>query len=319
MAQRTYYRVPKPKYLPANVNWNAYQSMSIEDLQKAVKMSRQKARRRLKSLADAGIKSTPATEALKRQIKAGKVRPFRNSPIPNVSTKTTISTYNKKKQEEARQRRLAARETAKEIAKQDKAYAKEIKDAVREYKKRITKLTREELKRLEKARASEVRRQLIMEDIELARFTEMKTSTVKGFTKFEENTAKRIGAEYDVLSKDEKRQFWAIYEDYIQEAKDQGLSSGEVQKALAEYVTQRRLAGKSLKYKVTDKTTGKIKTTHPHSGNGMAKAAIANRSAKLANHTEIRDEFSEILDRMVEDKIAQMAKIDDNSPFKLLK
>lgn len=76
---------------------------------------------------------------------------------------------------------------------------------------------------------------LIGEIFELQKFQESSTGTVYGMRKFENDTYARVGDAYRNSSKDLKLKFWKLYDEQRENISNNGLSSDELQKKLADY------------------------------------------------------------------------------------
>ena len=76
---------------------------------------------------------------------------------------------------------------------------------------------------------------LIGEIFELQKFQESSTGTVYGMRKFENDTYARVGDAYRNSSIDIKRKFWHLYDEQRENISNNGLSSSELQKKLADY------------------------------------------------------------------------------------
>lgn len=76
---------------------------------------------------------------------------------------------------------------------------------------------------------------LIGEIFELQKFQESSTGTVYGMRKFENDTYARVGDAYRNSSIDIKRKFWQLYDEQRENISNNGLSSSELQKKLADY------------------------------------------------------------------------------------
>lgn len=76
---------------------------------------------------------------------------------------------------------------------------------------------------------------LIGEIFELQKFQESSTGTVYGMRKFENDTYARVGDAYKNSSIDIKRKFWQLYDEQRENISNNGLSSSELQKKLADY------------------------------------------------------------------------------------
>lgn len=79
-------------------------------------------------------------------------------------------------------------------------------------------------------------KQLLMGEIfELQKYQSSSTGTVLGMRTFESKTSDRIGDAYRNSSIDTKRKFWELYDEQRKEISNKNLSSGELQKELADY------------------------------------------------------------------------------------
>lgn len=80
------------------------------------------------------------------------------------------------------------------------------------------------------------KKQLLMGEIfELQKYQSSSTGTVLGMRAFESTTSDRIGDTYRNSSIDTKRKFWELYDEQRKEIDNNNLSSGELQKELADY------------------------------------------------------------------------------------
>lgn len=80
------------------------------------------------------------------------------------------------------------------------------------------------------------KKQLLMGEIfELQKYQNTSTGTVSGMRKFENDTYERVGDAYKNSSKDTKLKFWELYDKQRERIEGNRLSSGELQKKLADY------------------------------------------------------------------------------------